>query len=465
MAAVWHYFVQRSDATRRSAILRALLDAGIRTCTYASEPAFGTGVLFFDQVDPEVCDFIRRISCNGLERVLAVSVSGSALGGDAWRLLECGASDAFAWHHFSQPAVEIAARFERWRSIDNTVNSPLVQENLIGRNPAWISTLRQTVEMASCPDASVLITGESGTGKELIARLIHTLDPRPEKHQLVVLDCTTIVPDLSGSEFFGHERGAFTGAVAAREGAFAMADGGTLFLDEVGELPTGLQAELLRVVQEHTYKRVGSNTWQQTSFRLVCATNKDLLHEESQGRFRRDLYYRIATWTCKLPSLRERPDDILPLAHHFLKQSRSNKDGGAFDPEVCEYLLKREYPGNVRDLKQVVSRMSYRHVGPGPITAGDIPHEERPQSEVGPREWREGSFDHAIRCAIALGLGLKEIHQAVSDSAIQIAIRDENGNLQRAARRLGVTPRALQMRRATERRRTHDQSTGLTMGA
>jgi transcriptional regulator with GAF, ATPase, and Fis domain len=416
-------------------------------------------VLFFDRVDPELCDFIRQVSRNGLERVLAVVVSRAALGGDTWRLLESGASDVCAWHHFRQPATEIAARFGRWKSVDDTVNSPLVQESLVGRNPVWISVIRQIVEIASYTDASILITGESGTGKELVARLVHTLDSRPNKRDLVVLDCTTVVPELSGSEFFGHERGAFTGAVAAREGAFAMADGGTLFLDEVGELPTGLQAELLRVVQEHTYKRVGSNAWQQTSFRLVCATHRDLLQEESQGRFRRDLYYRIATWTCKLPPLRERPDDILPLAHHFLQQSRSNDDQGAFEPEVCEYLLKREYPGNIRDLKQVVSRMIYRHVGTGPITAGDIPPEERPRSEEGPGEWRGSSFDHAIRCAIARGAGLKEIHQAISDAAIQMAIGDENGNLQRAARRLGVTPRALQMRRATERRRAHDQDT------
>jgi transcriptional regulator with GAF, ATPase, and Fis domain len=137
----------------------------------------------------------------------------------------------------------------------------------------------------------VLITGESGTGKELIARLIHALDSRVDKGDFVILDCTTVVPTLSGSEFFGHEKGAFTGAIAQRDGAFAMADGGTLFLDEIGELPLVLQAELLRVIEEGMYKRVGSNTWRKTSFRLLCATNRDLLQEESRGNFRKDLYY------------------------------------------------------------------------------------------------------------------------------------------------------------------------------
>src|SRR5690606_31880967 len=136
---------------------------------------------------------------------------------------------------------------------------------------------------------------------------------------LVILDCSTIVPELAGSEFFGHERGAFTGALITREGAFALADGGTLFLDEIGELPLHLQVQLLRVIQEGTYKKVGSNTWKSTRFRLICATNRDLSEEVKKGRFRADLFYRIASWTFHLPPLRERKEDILPLALHFLK--------------------------------------------------------------------------------------------------------------------------------------------------
>src|SRR4029450_8247587 len=156
---------------------------------------------------------------------------------------------------------------------------------------------------------SVLIVGESGTGKELIARLIHDLDQRRDKGDFVVVDCTTIVPELSGSELFGHERGAFTGAVGTREGAFALADGGTLFLDEVGELPLPLQGQLLRVVQARMYKRVGGNHWHRTEFRLVCATNRDLAREVERDAFRSDFYYRIANWPCRLPPLGERRGD------------------------------------------------------------------------------------------------------------------------------------------------------------
>jgi hypothetical protein len=159
MAAFWHHFVQRCDATVRSTILQALASAGVNTCARASETALGPGVLFFDRVDSELCDFIRQVSRNGLERVLAVAVSGATLGGDIWRLLEYGASDVLAWRHFRQPAAEIAARFGRWSSVDETVNSPLVQESLAGKNPAWISAVRQIVEIATYTDASILITG------------------------------------------------------------------------------------------------------------------------------------------------------------------------------------------------------------------------------------------------------------------------------------------------------------------
>jgi transcriptional regulator with GAF, ATPase, and Fis domain len=339
--------------------------------------------------------------------------------------------------------------------VDQLVESPFVRNSLVGGDRVWKSVLRQIVEVARFTDASVLIMGESGTGKELVARLIHALDPRPNKRDLMVLDCTTIVPELSGSEFFGHERGAFTGAVTPRDGAFALADGGTLFLDEVGELSLGLQAQLLRVIQERTYKRVGGNTWHKTDFRLVCATNRDLLQAVMRGAFRSDLYYRIASATWKLPSLREHAGDIIPLVRHFMQQLRPHEEPLELDELVREYLLKREYPGNVRDLRQTVSRIMYRHVGPGRVTIGDIPEEERPVLESG-RGWCDESFEHAICRALTLGVGLKEISRAVTEMAIRIAVSDEEGNLQRAACKLGISDRALQMRRAA--RRGHDQA-------
>ncbi|HEX2095529.1 MAG TPA: sigma-54 factor interaction domain-containing protein, partial [Longimicrobiaceae bacterium] len=299
---IWRHVFGPRNGAPPPAHAEALARAGVSTVPLDREEPRGPGILFFDTIDDALCSFLREASCNGLERVLAVAVTRAALaGGGEWVLLRSGASDVLTWDHAPDPAAEVAARFERWSEVDRLVDAPVVRNNLVGRSPVWTSLLRQIVEVATFTDAPVLITGESGTGKELVARLIHTLDTRPRKHDLVTLDCTTVVPELSGSEFFGHERGAYTGAVGPREGAFALADGGTLFLDEVGELPLPLQAQLLRVVQERTYKKVGGNSWQRTEFRLVCATNRDLLEEVAHGRFRADLYYRIASVVCHIP--------------------------------------------------------------------------------------------------------------------------------------------------------------------
>ena len=260
------------------------------------------------------------------------------------------------------------------------------------------------------------------------------------------------MPDLSGSEFFGHERGAFTGALAARDGAFAAADGGTLFLDEVGELPMPLQAQLLRVMQEGTYKRVGGNTWRHTGFRLVCATNRALPALIECGQFRSDLYYRIANWVFRVPSLQERREDILPLARHFLRTFRPDMPDLDFEPAVCDYLLSRMYPGNVRDLRQLIARVGNRHVGPGPVTVGDVPSEEYPVAVAAGSGWRNTDFEQSIRHALATGAGLREISQAAADTAMRIAVDNEHGSLQRAARQLGVTGRALQLRRSARRK-------------
>jgi DNA-binding NtrC family response regulator len=213
-----------------------------------------------------------------------------------------------------------------------------------------------------------------------------------------------------------------------------------------------MQPQLLRVVQEGTYKRVGGNVWRRTTFRLVCATNRNLTEAIGSDRFRSDLYYRIASWVVRVPSLHERREDILPLARHFLRLFRPDIPDLDFDPAVRDYLLRRSYPGNVRDLRQLIGRISSRHVGPGPVTAGDVPMDEHPA--VGPADgtWRNADFEQAIRQALAIGAGLKEISQAAAETAMRIAVDNENGSLQLAARRLGVTDRALQMRRAARRK-------------
>jgi transcriptional regulator with GAF, ATPase, and Fis domain len=450
--SAWFHFLVQGEHRPACTFADPLARVGVTTYPLDPDAPAGPGVVVFDQPTPRLCEFLRDVSHNGLRCVLALATGRSTLnGGRPWQLLQAGATDVFAWDHSATPEREVAARLERWQTVDQVVNSPLVRDTCVGHSPVWVRLLRQIVEVAYFTDASVLITGESGTGKEQVTRLIHALDRRPNKRDLVILDCTTVVRELAGSEFFGHERGAFTGAVAARDGAFALADGGTLFLDEVGELPPALQAELLRVVQERTFKRVGSHTWQTTQFRLVCATNRDLLGEVTRGRFRQDLYYRIANWSRQLPPLRERPEDILPLTCHFMRQLRPGQDPPDLDDTVRDYLLRRPYPGNVRDLKHTVARIMHRHVGPGPITAGDIPEDERPAADQESSDWCDEPFERAIRRALLLGVPLKEIGRVAESTAVRLAVRHEQGNLQRAAVRLGVTDRALQMRRAALR--------------
>ena len=439
-------------SSEKGAVLKSLTGAGIDIYELNHNSPGGSGVLVFAEINKELCTFLREVGRHGLERICAVAVSPSLLAdGKAWQLLDAGASDVLLWNDSQDTASQVAQRFERWNVVDELIDTSLVKNNLVGRSPVWKFLLRQVTEVARFTDSSVLILGESGTGKELVARLIHTLDSRAKKPELVILDCTTIVPELSGSEFFGHERGAFTGAVGPREGAFALADEGSLFLDEVGELPLGLQAQLLRVIQERTYKRVGGNKWNRTRFRLVCATNRDLPQTVSSSQFRGDLYYRIASCVFRLPPLRERPEDILPLVRHFLAKSHTEKALLEIDEPVKQYLLKRAYPGNVRELEQLVMRISHRHVGDGPISIGDIPEDERPSDRTAENDWHDEKFDNVIHRALTLGASLKEISQYASDAAIRIAVGNEEGNLQRAARKLGVTDRALQMRRANRR--------------
>jgi transcriptional regulator with GAF, ATPase, and Fis domain len=419
-----------------------------------AERACSTLIMVVDAVDVDV---FRTIRDRENIRILIVTTGGvdSSL---AWELLEHGASDVIPLRHETQTIDDIIERIVRWEAIDTLVASDVVRENLVGESSAWIATLRQIVEIARYTDAPCLLGGETGTGKELAARLIHTLDPRIRKGNLVLVDCTTLAPELTGSELFGHERGAFTGAVSPRDGACALADGGTLFLDEIGELPLTLQAELLRVVQERTFKRVGSDNWRKATFRLVCATNRHLPDEVAAGRFRADLYYRVAGISCRLPSLRERRDDIMRLVTHFIADlAPRHARTSSIEEPVASYLTSRDYPGNVRELRQLIARMLARHAGSGTMTVGDIPADERPKTAHLQVDWRDDGFRDGIRRALAMGVKLRDIGRAAEDIAIRMAMR-ESKSVRGAAHRLGVTDRALQLRRNGRAARRRDVS-------
>lgn len=227
---------------------------------------------------------------------------------------------------------------------------------IVGQGPALARVLQQ-IDLVAQTDSSVLIQGESGTGKELIARAIHQRSRRADK-PLIRVNCGSIPKELFESEFFGHVKGAFTGAIRDRIGRFQLADGGTLFLDEVGEIPLDLQSKLLRVLQEGEFERVGDEHTRRVNIRLIAATNRDLRSESEAGRFRLDLFYRLSVFPLELPSLRERREDIPQLAAHFVTQAcaRLHLPQGKVPHREMDRLRDYDWPGNVRELQNVVER-------------------------------------------------------------------------------------------------------------
>jgi len=236
--------------------------------------------------------------------------------------------------------------------------SALVGGFVPGDSAAMRQVLALVDKVAQAVDTTVLIQGESGTGKELIAELIHQRTPRRRDQAFVAFNCASVPDGLVESELFGHERGAFTDARAGKHGRFEEADGGTLFLDEVAELPAGTQAKLLRVLEETTFRRLGGTRDLTVSVRVVAATNKDLAAEVARGTFRLDLYHRLDVFHLRLPPLRERREDIVPLARHFLgiMGARMGKGGLRFTDGAEAILKGYDYPGNVRELRNIVER-------------------------------------------------------------------------------------------------------------
>lgn len=227
---------------------------------------------------------------------------------------------------------------------------------LVGRSEAMLKVLDQLNQVAGT-DMTVLVLGETGTGKELVARAVHEQGARSER-PLVKVNCSALPGELIESELFGHEKGAFTGATGRQVGRFELADGGTIFLDEVGDFPLKLQAKLLRVLQEGEFERLGSGKTIKVHVRVIAATNRDLWHAVQRGRFRADLYYRLAVYPIRLPPLRERRADIGLLAEVFLREA-GRRLGRIFEPisqEVLEALRGYEWPGNIRELQNVIER-------------------------------------------------------------------------------------------------------------
>lgn len=252
------------------------------------------------------------------------------------------------------------------------MTSATAKKMMICSTTSVMNEVMKSARRIAPSEATVLITGETGTGKEVMARFIHDHSSRAAR-PFVPMNCGAIPEALLESELFGHVRGAFTGAVAARKGRLALADGGTLFLDEVGELPLSLQVKLLRVLQERVFEPVGSSESVACNFRLVAATNRNLEAEVEAGRFRRDLYYRLMVCPIELPALRERADDIGVLFMHFWRERGETRP---FEQAALETLMRYPWPGNVRELENVVERLSVLAEGPV-VRAVDLPAQLR----------------------------------------------------------------------------------------
>jgi DNA-binding NtrC family response regulator len=297
-----------------------------------------------------------------------------------------------------------------------------------------IRALRDTVQRAAATSSTVLVRGESGTGKELVAQAIHTLSAR-RQGPFVAVNCAAMPEGLLESELFGHERGAFTGADATRRGRFELAHGGTLFLDEIGELHPHLQAKLLRALQEHTIERVGGAAPIRVDIRVVAATHRDLAAELATGRFREDLYYRLAVLEVPIAPLRERREDVLPTAQHLLQRLRP---GGLarMSSAVATALTRYDWPGNVRELGNVLER-ALLFAGHGELAAEHLPPALR--ALVADDAPPPASDTGADRTGVRAGMALEDVERELIEKTLAAL----GGNRTRTAETLGLSRRAL----------------------
>jgi len=308
------------------------------------------------------------------------------------------------------------------RNLREQLVSRYGMSNIIGVSASMQEVFR-TVERVANSSARVLITGESGTGKELIARALHTQSGR-STGPFVAINCGAIPSELLESELFGYEKGAFTGAHAAKKGLVEQADGGTLFLDEISELLPRLQVKLLRMLQESEVQRVGGERVIRVDVRVVAATNADLTERINAGEFRADLFYRLNVVSLRLPPLRERVDDILPLAHHFLHKHDHHGRLKGIDPLAAQILRRYSWPGNVRELENVIERATLLAKGED-VTAADLPSELNNGVDGGRTPPMPGKTFSAAR-------------DEFERYYILECLRRHHGNVSRAAREAGL---------------------------
>ncbi len=310
--------------------------------------------------------------------------------------------------------------------------------NMVGKNKKMLQLYSMIEKVAPTP-ASVLITGESGTGKELVAKAIHFNCPR-KKQPFISVNCAALPENLLESELFGHEKGAFTGAVALRKGRFELADTGTLFLDEIGEMAMPLQAKLLRILQEQVFERVGGSKELHVDVRIIAATNKDLKQEVTEGKFREDLFYRLNVLNLHLPPLRERKDDIPLLINHFIKKYAKEFNNPNLDikPEVVRLLSRQLWKGNVRELENIIERASIL-CNDNCIELADVQPENEEEIKPPPVEINFDPEKMAMD-----DVRLPDMLSAIEKKLLKKALEKSENVQTRAAKTLGITKSLLQ---------------------
>ncbi len=315
-------------------------------------------------------------------------------------------------------------------------------QNVVSHSPSMKALVGQVQEMAHNLKTTVLLFGETGTGKEFVARVLHHNGPRAQG-PFVGVNCTAIPQELFESELFGYERGAFTGAHQRKPGLCEQAEGGTLFLDEIGDLDPAMQAKLLRVLQERSFKRLGGRQDIDVDFRLVAATNRDLRKEVAQGNFREDLFFRLNVVSLDLPPLRQRVEDIIPLGLQTLIQHSKElgKDVTAIDPEAQQALERYQYPGNIRELQNIIERAVIFCRGQS-LTSGDLPREVHETAQSAVNVVTQG--DHPV-VRIEMKLGEQSLGD-IEHSLIEEVMRVSDFNKSLAAKHLGITRFALDRR-------------------
>jgi len=337
------------------------------------------------------------------------------------------------------------AQVYRESQVGSGGSAPMLFRSLVGHSRAIVQ-VRKLIEKVADTDANVLILGDSGTGKEVVARNLHYYSSRRDR-PFVPVNCGAIPPDLLESELFGHEKGAFTGAISARQGRFELAEGGTLFLDEIGDMPLPMQVKILRVLQERIYERVGSNRSLKADVRIVAATHRDLEEEIKEGRFREDLYYRLNVFPIEMPALRERSEDIGLLIKELITRMEHEQRGSVrLTPAAVTALTHYPWPGNVRELSNLMERLIIMYPY-GVVDVRDLPEKFRGHISEDEMSMGEASgefilpMDTDLADAVRLpreGLDLKEHLNQLEYSLIKQALDEADGVVAHAAKRLAM---------------------------